>query len=42
MKKTTTVQMNMVSLMCGMDMCGMIFCVEKFQSTDIFCMDCVK
>ena len=30
-KKTAivSVQMNMMGLMCGMAMCGMIFCVEK-------------
>jgi len=28
MKKTTTVQVNMMNLMCGMYMCGMIFDVD--------------
>jgi len=30
-----TLQMNMMGLMCGMYMCGMTFCVEKFQTDNI-------
>lgn len=29
MKKTITVQVNMMNLMCGMYMCGMIFLLGK-------------
>lgn len=32
--KKHTIQMNMMSLMCGMAMCGMNFCVGKFQKTE--------
>ena len=42
-KKTAIVlvQMNMMGLMCGMAMCGMIFCVEKIADQNHSCMDCV-
>lgn len=41
-KKTAivSVQMNMMGLMCGMAMCGMIFCVEKIADQNHSCMDC--
>ena len=40
-KKTAivSVQMNMMGLMCGMAMCGMI-CVEKIADQNHSCMDC--
>ncbi len=41
MKKTTTVQVNMMNLMCGMYMCGMIFCLEKISDCEDSCVDCV-
>ncbi len=35
-----TIQMNMMSLMCGMAMCGMVFGVEKISENFVSCVDC--
>ena len=38
----TTLQMNMMGLMCGMAMCGMTFGVEKTSDCKYSCVDCVQ
>lgn len=40
MKYTTALQMNMMDLMCGMGMCGMVFGVEKFRLQSVLCGLC--
>jgi len=41
MKNINRVQMNMMGLMCGMCMCGMVFRVEKISDCKDSCKDCV-